>query len=197
MMIALSGLPGAGKTTLAKHLADFFGIRWYSMGDLRGRMAQERGITIDALNELGMQDPSTDREVDDYQQKLGTSGESFVIDGWMTWYFIPQAFKLFLCVDPMEGARRVFETKRHLSGGKDEPEYLSVEETRRVLEARVANSRERYRKYYGMDFLDSSHYDAFLDTTAYERPEQTFEKALSLLEAWRAGECRREDGKKS
>lgn len=179
MIITLTGLPGAGKTSIAKLLSERLNVPRYSMGDLRGKMAQERGMTIDELNELGMKEDFTDKEVDQFQENLGKTEDNFVIDGWMSWHFIPHAFKVFLEVDPQEGARRVFEAKRHIAES-DEPAHASVEEARRTLEARVKQTWQRYKKYYDADFLDRTHYDLIIDTTN-KTPDEvvtTIQKAL-------------------
>ena len=50
MIITISGKPGAGKTTVGKAVAARLGLEFYSMGDLRGKMASDRGLTIDELS---------------------------------------------------------------------------------------------------------------------------------------------------
>jgi len=167
MIITLTGLPGAGKTTLAKLLSEQMHLKWYSMGDIRGQMAAKHGMTIDEFNELGMKEDFTDKEVDAYQKNLGETEDNFVADGWMSWYFIPHAFKIFIDVNLDEGARRVFKERRH-EKSKDEPEYTSLEETKKILQNRIENSRARYQKYYGVDYLNRTNYDLIIDTTSID-----------------------------
>ncbi|HBP00062.1 MAG: cytidylate kinase [Candidatus Uhrbacteria bacterium GW2011_GWF2_41_16] len=164
MIITLSGLPGSGKTTIAKLLAERFHMKWYSMGDMRGKMAQDRGLTIDELNALGTKEDFTDKEVDQYQKKLGETEDQFVIDSWMGWYFIPHSLKVFLTVDPDIAAQRIYEERRN-DVQKDEPPYQSPEHAKQILAHRVQNSRERYLKYYGVDYQTPSNYDLIIDTT--------------------------------
>ena len=175
MIIAVSGLAGSGKSTIVKKLADHFSLPQYSVGALRGKMALERGMTIEQLNALGEQEAFTDTEVDDYQTKLGASGASFIIDGRMSWHCIPHAFKIFLTVDPDEGARRVFSASKE--GREDEQTYHSAEELKTALQERNASDQRRYQKYYGVDFLDPHNYDMVIDTT-HLSPEQIFEQIL-------------------
>src|SRR3989338_9370245 len=129
MIITITGLPGSGKTTLIKQLSEKLGVLWYSVGNLRGKMAEERGMTIDELNTLGETEVFTDKDVDEYQKKLGKSNESFVIDGRLSWHFIPNSFKIFLDVNPDVGARRIFEASQKGERG-DEKKYESVEEVK-------------------------------------------------------------------
>lgn len=184
MIITLSGLPGSGKTTVAKRLSEALQIPWYSIGDLRGKLAAERGMTIDEYNAFGETNPSTDNDVDAYQTKLGESGESFIIDGRVSWHFIPRALKVFLSVDPDEGARRVFGANR--ADRADEVAWATQEEVKAAVAKRMASDDKRYKMYYGIDFLDPKNYDLVVDTTSM-RPEKVVEEILATREQRRTG----------
>lgn len=182
MIITISGVPGSGKTSVAKILAERLGMKFYSVGGLRGKMAMERGITIDELNKIGETDKTTDTSVDDYQRELGTKEDHFVIEGRLSWHFIPHSFKIFLDCDPKEAARRIFSARQKTSEERgDEPLYASAEETERDIAARMASDDLRYEKHYGIDYRDPSHYDVTVDTTAMSGPEETAEAILARL----------------
>lgn len=183
MIISISGVPGSGKTSTGKILAERLGMKFYSVGGLRGKMALERGLTIDGLNKLGEKEAFTDKSVDDYQKELGQKEDNFVIEGRLSWHFVPHSFKIFLDCDPNEAARRVFEARRSKSGPKrnDEPEYKSAEDARRELDERMASDKIRYAKYYGVDYRDPGHYDLVLDTTALKGPEETADMIFNAL----------------
>jgi len=177
MIITISGIPGSGKTTVGRMLAERLGYRFYSMGDLRGKMAMERGMTIDQLNELGNKEAWTDRDVDEYQKELGRKEDDFIVDGWMSWHFIPHSFKVLLKVDPGQAAERVFRHQR-----PDEDKKATVPALKGMLDSRVEQSSARYSKYYGIDdFLDSRHYDLVLDTNTITAEQVT----AKILEAVR------------
>ncbi len=172
MIITISGMPGSGKTTVGKLLAKRLGFKFYSIGDLRGRMAMERGLTIDELNELGMEEDWTDKEVDEYQKELGRKEDDLVIDSWLGFHFIPHSIKVFLYVDPKVGAERIFRNQR-----EDEERKGSVEEVYEMIKKRVEQTDKRYKKYYGISFRDRSHYDIVIDTTNLT-PEEVVDRIV-------------------
>lgn len=147
-------------------LANHLGYPFYSVGDLRGKMAIERGMTIDELNRVGENDASTDTSVDDYQRELGKKETDFVIEGRLSWHFIPHSFKVMLLCDIPVAAQRIFEArKRENEGREDEPVYASAAEAEQAIKDRMASDVLRYQKHYGIDYRDPSHYDLVVDTT--------------------------------
>jgi cytidylate kinase len=174
MIMSISGVPGSGKTSVGKILAQKLGMKFYSIGGLRGNMAKERGITIDELNALGEKEAFTDKDVDEYQRELGGKEDHFVIEGRLSWHFIPHSFKIFLTCDPPESARRIFEArKRKEEGREDEPAYASVKQAEDDIRKRMESDDRRYKKYYGVDYQDVSNYDYVMDTTGSAGPEET------------------------
>lgn len=182
MIISISGVPGSGKTSVGKILAKRLGMNFYSMGELRGKMAAERGLTIDELNALGEREAFTDTTVDDYQKELGKKEDNFVIEGRLGWYFIPHSMKIFLNCDSREAARRIFEAKKLSAEERhDEPPYRSIEEAEQELDKRMTSDTLRYQKYYGVNYRDPKQYDLVIDTTKIKSPEETAEQILSEL----------------
>jgi cytidylate kinase len=170
-------LPGSGKTTTARNLSERLGFKYWSMGDMRGEIAKRRGIDIDQLNEIGKREAWTDREVDDFQTELGRTQDGFIMEAWIGYHFIPHSVKIFLEVDPRVGAERVYKDQR-----PDEAHQDSVQAVQTMLAKRLTESRDRYRKYYGIsDFTDRSHFDFVLDTT-YLTKDQVLERIIEYLQ---------------
>lgn len=164
MIISITGNPGSGKSTVAKLLAEKLEVPWYSVGDLRGKMAQDRGMTIDELNTLGETEDFTDKEVDEYQTKLGETEKAFVIDGRISWHFIPQSFKIFLDVDPDVAAQRIIGSMKD-GERSDEQEYQTIAQAKESAKKRVESDRKRFEKYYSVNILNMENYDLVLDTS--------------------------------
>jgi len=180
MIISISGVPGSGKSSVSQILAEKLGLKHYSMGALRGKMAMEKGMTIDELNKLGEKDHTTDTTVDDYQKELGKKEDGFVVEGRMSWYCIPHSFKVFLGCDADEGARRVAASRlKHERPDEDmtsEPAAIKSE-----IAARMASDTKRYTMIYGVDYLDPKNYDLVIDTTKLKSAQETAEKILEAL----------------
>lgn len=175
MIITISGLPGSGKSTIGRMLAEKLGYKFYSIGDLRGKMAMKKGMTIDELNELGKKEDWTDKDADEYQRKLGEDEDNFVIDGRLSFYFIPRSFKIFLDIDPRVGAERVFKRQR-----PDEKPAANVEELTQRMRQRVISDALRYKKYYNLEYPDRKAFDLTIDTTDLT-PEQIVDRILGNM----------------
>lgn len=181
MIITLAGLSGAGKSTIKKALAERLGYTSYSMGDMRAEYAQARGLTADELIARDMETGEADKLVDEFQAELGKREDNFIVDGWMSWFFIPHSVKIFLDIDPGEGARRIFqEQQEHPDHRIDERPYKDAADVEETLKKRVLQNQIRYQRLYGVDFLDHSHYDLVINTTALT-PEEVTERIISFI----------------
>jgi predicted cytidylate kinase len=175
MIITISGYPGSGKTTVGQIVAKSLGYEFVSMGDFRGKMAMERGLTIDQLNELGRKEDWTDRDADRLLQDIGRNRDKIVIDGRLGYHFIPRSVKVLLKVDYREGARRIFLHER-----KDE-NYSTLEETEKAVKERIENDRKRYKMYYGIgDCYREDSFDLVIDTSKITA-KQAAQKVLEFL----------------
>ena len=174
MIITIHGRAGSGKSAVAKLLAKKLGFTHFSMGDMRRRMAHERGMTLAEFNKLGEKESFTDREVDDFQKELGRRKDNIVIDGRTCFHFIPHSFKIYLDADPEVRAKRVFMDNRHVEG------FRSIEDTKKALAERELSDKKRYKKYYNINVYDKRHFDMIIDTTNLS-VEEVVKKILKSL----------------
>ncbi len=179
MIITISGTPGAGKTIIGKNLAKKLNYKFYSMGDIRGMMAKERGMTIDQLNKVGEKEAFTDKDADDYQVKLGKTEDNFVIDGRLSYYFIPNSLKIYMTADEDMSAKRIMNDT--LSDRSDEQRAKTLEEQKEILRKRIISDKLRYKKYYGLDFTKKDQFDFILDTSLENDIEKNTQKVLDFL----------------
>jgi len=182
MIIAFSGDEGSGKSTIAKKVAAHFGMPRYYMGQILRNMAKERGLSLVEFLKLGEQDPSIDKEVDDFIVKLAKEKDNFLIESRTAWYFIPQALKIYLKVDEREAARRIFKElqgENQRNEGK-ENELNSIEKVLEKIRERRQSDDKRYQKYYGINVRKEDNFDFVLDTT-YLSIEEVFEKVKNFI----------------
>lgn len=181
MIITISGLPGSGKSSVAKLLAKRLKMKRYYIGEMRRELARKRGITLEELNKLGENEEWTDKTVDDYQRELGKREDNFIIEGRTSFFMIPDSIKVFLDVDIRTGAKRIFRViKKEGSSQRNEGDFKTIDEAEKAIRERIKSDRKRYKKYYGIDFLDKSHYDIVIDTTDL-RTEKVVERIKRLL----------------
>lgn len=184
MIISISGAPGAGKSTISKKLAEELGWPRYYIGGLRRQKAQERGMTLAEYNKLGETDPSTDLEVDRYQEELGKTQDNFIIEGRTSWYFIPHSLKLYFDVEEKEGAKRIYRELQDKNERNEGERPESVEQVLKNIRERNASDRKRYWKYFGIDADNKENFDHIIDTTDLS-PEEVLEKAYRIIKKYR------------
>lgn len=171
MIITLSGLPGSGKSTVATRLAETLGWPRYYMGRLWRELARQRGVTLPELQAEAEKDQTVDKMIDAMVKSLGEKEDNIIIESRTAFHFIPKSFKIFLTVDPHEGAQRIFGDIQASNSRNEGANLKSVEDVIRGNEARMASDRKRYQQYYQLDVFDPARFDFVLDTTAKTKDE--------------------------
>lgn len=186
MKITISGYPGAGKGELIKALKDKYNLRFLSVGDLRGEMALDKGMTIEEFNKLG-ETGDTDTAADEYQTKWAEEHDEWVIEGRLSYHFAGQAddvLNIFLYVDSRVGAERIFEAQER--GDKSRLDETVVgtkkEKLEKIIE-RNASDDKRFEMCYGkgLDYKNPNNYDFYIDTTELKSLE-TNTKVIEFIE---------------
>ncbi len=175
MIITISGMPGSGKSTVGKILVKKLGYKHYSMGDFYGEIAMARGITIDEILNLAKTDASIDKTIDERQKNISKNEDNIIIDSVLGFHFIPNSLKVFIDVDPKIAGERVFKDQR-----PDEPRVSSIEEATEMLMSRPKINDERYKKYYGISYMDRSQYDLVIDSSNMT-PEEVADKIIEAI----------------
>ncbi len=178
-------MPGSGKSTLAERLSAALGMKRYYIGAMRREIARRRGMTLEQFNRLGETDPSTDREVDEYQVKLAKREDNIIIEGRTSFFLVPDSLKIFVDVDFNEGCARILKELQDTAGAgqRNETGAKTLDGLEASVRARLESDRLRYKKYYDMDDVyDRRHFDLVIDTTG-RTPDETYEKALSMVRA--------------
>jgi len=175
MIITIGGEGGSGKSTVAKLLAQKLGFKHFSQGDMFRQMAKDRNISFEQLGELRSKDKSIDQELDIRQQDLGHKEDNFVIDGRLSFHFIPFSLKIFLRADLETRAKRVMEMDR------PEEHFEDTESAKEHIAEREEANRLNYLKVYGIDVANRDNYDAYIDTTK-KNVEAVVQEIVGLVE---------------
>ncbi len=169
-IICIDGNSGAGKDTLAKHIAQKKDLKRLSAGQFFREIAKEQKMTVGELSEKA--DKQTDIEVDKRTIKNALK-QNCVIDSRIAAKILSEKadLKIRLQADLKERAKRI--AKR---------EDLEPEKAVKRVRKRDEDNEERYREYYDIEMNNLETYDLIIDNTDLEikKQNQLIEKALEM-----------------
>jgi CMP/dCMP kinase len=167
MIITIAGKAGAGKSTVAKLIARKLNLTHYSTGDFMRDIAEENKIDLLELSKRAEKDRSIDEELDQRQIELGNKKENFIIDGRLSWHFIPKSIKIFIDARLDIRAERIYhDTVRR-------EHNVSLETTKKKLKERENSEQKRYKEYYNLNPHDHKNYDLVVDSSNIDQDEVT------------------------
>lgn len=175
MIITIAGTPGSGKSTVGRIIAKRLGLRHYSTGDLMREMAEQRKISLMDLGKLAETDRSIDEELDQRQISLGMEEDDFVIDGRLSFHFIPKSIKIFLDADENVRAKRV------LADNIRKEHNMNLKNTVENMNKRISSEKRRYRKYYKINPYSKKLYDLIVDTSKIS-PSDVADTIINFIE---------------
>ncbi len=155
-VITVGGMVGAGKSTLAKMLAEKLGFNYISAGQIFREEAAKRGMTIQEFMKVAPE--SLHRNVDRMVAERVRSG-NWVVDSRLGAFFVKNAdLRVFLTAPVDVRAERVAER-----------DGVPLKEAVQIVKTRDETDRENYRRIYGIDYLDIRAYDLVLNTALFEK----------------------------
>lgn len=179
IVICIAGLSGCGKSTVAKRLAEKYGLKYLSGGMALKELAIKMGYkphgrgwweTSEGVKflEHRLKDPKFDKQVDENLLKWAKRG-NVVIDSWtMPWLF-KEGFKIWFEASPEVRARRL--AKR---------DSISIKEAIKAITEKDEKTRRIYYDLYGFRLgEDFSPFNLILDVNQLDA-EEVF-KTLCLV----------------
>lgn len=167
MIVTVGGEIGAGKSTVARRLAQALSLRYLSAGEVFREEARRRGVSLEAFGRMAEQDAAIDRTLDAMQVEAARSGH-ILIDSRLSGWLIDADLRIWL--------RAALPVRAERVASRD---GTSLQDALRGIEAREASERQRYREIYQIDMTDLSRYHVVLDTGVW-RPEEIVEALLAL-----------------
>jgi cytidylate kinase len=154
LTIAISGLHGAGKTTVAKAIAEAFGLRYISAGMIFRQLAKEKGVSLAEYSRMAEENPQIDQEIDK-RTRLEAEASNVVIDAYIAgWVARPQADLTMYLHAPLE-VRAIRIANRESRDYDEIVEEIQIRET---------SQQTRFREFYDIDVTDTHHFDFVLNT---------------------------------
>ena len=180
MHITIAGRLGSGKSTVCEVIRERRGFEVYSTGAIQRDMARRMNLDTIEMNQRMAGNLEFDHMIDDATTKLASeqSEPPILFDSRMAWHFAPVSFKVYMTVDPMTAAKRVYGT-RH----SQVESYASAEDAKAQLIHRANLENERFKTIYGVDNYDYRNYDLVIDTT-FSTPESVAERIYERYAAY-------------
>ncbi len=157
MIVTLGGLPGSGKTSVARELASRYGFTVISAGEQFRKLAEERGLTLQEFGLLAEKDSSIDLAIDARQKDLAATHDMALVEGRLAGRTIEAGLKVWLKASLDVRARRI-ASREGVPIGRAMNETV----TREACEA------SRYKSFYDIDPNDMSCYDLIVDTGLWD-----------------------------
>jgi CMP/dCMP kinase len=192
--ITVSGLPGAGSSTLAKSLVKILGWQYFGGGDFMRQYAIEQGL-FDKNNNLHhdatVYNDDFDRQVDFQMRKTLESSSNNVLDAWLSGFMaqgVGGVFKILVtCSDDAIRIDRVVnrdqitvtEAKKHVF----EREEKNLKKWQKMYQSQWQEwivERNTLPKDEPIYFWNPKLYDLVLDTFHYG-PEETLEIVIDKI----------------
>lgn len=172
LVVAVSGKPGAGKTTYAKAISQALNLRYVSIGALFREIALKRGVELLSFHKLAEKDKGYDLAIDNLALEEAKRG-NVVVEGHLAGWVLKDVADLKIYFTAPLEARASRISKR---------DCKSLEDALQEIRLREESNRKRYLEIYGYDLADLSVYDLVINTDKWSK-EYLTETVVSMVKS--------------
>jgi cytidylate kinase len=155
-IITIGGLPGSGKTTVAKILADKLKMEYVNAGDIFRNLAAKKGLTLEEFGIFAEKNPGVDQTIDKKIVELAKK-DNVILEGRLAGIMCERngikAIKVWLEAPLKVRAQRVAER-----------ESKTFDTTLAEIQVREKSEWDRYYQIYNIDLNDLTIYNAVIDS---------------------------------
>lgn len=180
-VICISGMAGTGKSTLAKKLAQKYGLKYYSGGDALRALASEEGYNSSSNGwwespeglrflEARKKNSSFDKAVDEKLLEYAAEG-NVLLDSWTMPWLVKDGFKIWLSASVDKQAERIAQRDK-----------MTFEAAHKALEQKESRTKIIYKKLYGFALgEDFAPFNFILDTDNLSA-EEVFQVLCNIVD---------------
>ena len=174
LVIAISGPPGSGTTTIGKYVAEKLNLKFFSPGLYFKKLSREKNQSKAAMKLLKTRFGSSEalhKHIDELQVKMAEKG-NIVVEGTLSIHFLKNITNLKIWLDtPLE-----IRAKRTSKRDRIPWKRLMNE----ILE-RERIERKVWKKTYGFDYFDQKNEADLVLDTSHMTVEKTVRKVLQFV----------------
>lgn len=155
-IVTIGGLPGSGKTTVAKILAEKLRLEYVNAGDIFRNLAAKKGLTLEEFGIFAENNPSVDQTIDKKIVEIAKK-DNVILEGRLAGVMCDRntikAVKVWLEAPLKVRAQRVAER-----------ESKTFETALAEIQVREKSEWDRYYQIYNIDLNDLTIYNMVLDS---------------------------------
>ncbi len=181
VVICISGMAGTGKSTVAKRIAQKYGLKYYSGGDALRDLATAEGYQASnngwwespeglCFLEERQKNSRFDKTVDDKLLEYATQG-NVLLDSWTMPWLVKGGFKIWLAASVEKQAERIAQR-----------DHMTIPQASQALKEKESHTKTIYKELYGFSLgEDFAPFNFILDTDALSA-EEVFQVLCQVID---------------
>ena len=173
VVIAISGQPGSGSTTIARKLAKKLKLDYYSPGEIFKKYSKKKEsvAALEVWEKLGRNKNFHEKNFDKIQVEKARRGD-VVICGKLSLHMLDNIADFKIWIECNQKTRAIRTAKR---------DRIPVKEALENIKKREKIERDSWRKFYGFDYFDQKNIADFVLENSKLTKEEAVDKILGFM----------------